>query len=290
MKTLVILFLFTQLCFGIERGRDILSGTTCDLALGNMTLSTKVMALVNRTCEFWYLLEKNLFRQIAKEKVSGGMFMYNDQMVAVLEIISRVAIERGGNATICETGFNVGHFALLALAVPETKVISFDLLDRKYKHKVIHFIKSKLEMGDRLEVINGDTEVTVPSFVKTNLAGHRCDFIHLSVPQREWIDLNNMKLLARDKSTLIMPTAHTADGEVYGQDGAWTRAISNKGGKAGGSGLVCSSYCYPASSWTSFKMPEGDLKVKEFTHSNVEEKHIYCVGRYCHPNRRDLDS
>lgn len=69
--------------------------------------------------------------------------------------------------TVCETGFNVGSSARVFLQSPKVKrVLSFDLLERP-AHKYAAETMMKEHPG-RLEVIGGDSRITIPKFVAEN--------------------------------------------------------------------------------------------------------------------------
>lgn len=65
--------------------------------------------------------------------------------------------------TIMEVGFNAGHSALLfMLANPHSKLVAFDICHHAYTIKCFEYLKSLF--GDRLELIVGDSTVTVPKY------------------------------------------------------------------------------------------------------------------------------
>ena len=49
-------------------------------------------------------------------KLSGGIFLYEAQAAQAIQLLQAI-IKRKGAATVCETGFNAGHSALLFLAL-----------------------------------------------------------------------------------------------------------------------------------------------------------------------------
>ena len=76
--------------------------------------------------------------------------------------------------TICETGFNAGHSALLfLLSNPEAKMISFDLAQYGYTLAASQWMAKKFP--NRFEFIPGDSTITVPDYVWTDLFADVCD-------------------------------------------------------------------------------------------------------------------
>ena len=81
------------------------------------------------------------------------------------------------NNQVCEAGFNSGHSALMWLRLnPQAKLISFDVglhddvtSSAEYIHK---------RFPGRFELILGDSEVTVPSYIKNN-PSFRCNVVHI---------------------------------------------------------------------------------------------------------------
>ena len=76
----------------------------------------------------------------------------------------------------------------------------------------------------------------------------RCDFSHASVPGREFEDLVNLHGASVSRA-LVVPTAHTESGEVYGN--AWPRAIQ--------AGLVSEVGCYSAGEEVVTEVRGGNL-------------------------------
>mmetsp|Transcript_23175 Transcript_23175/g.74221 ORF Transcript_23175/g.74221 Transcript_23175/m.74221 type:complete len:235 (-) Transcript_23175:10-714(-) len=158
----------------------------------------------------------------ARSLISGGIFLYEAQAVTMLRLVRHMA-EAAGAATVCETGFNAGHSALLFLTIPNVSVVSFDTLGRSYQQRALRHLQHTLGLRSRLVVVGGDTLLTVPRFASAH-PRVRCDFVHTSVPRREHDDLLALHRVAR-KGAVVMPTAHTHTGAVYGQGGAWDAAV-----------------------------------------------------------------
>jgi len=68
---------------------------------------------------------------------------------------------------VIEIGFNAGHSALLfLLANPNSKVVCFDICEHPYTLKCFEYLRSLF--GDRLELIKGDSTVTIPQYKLTH--------------------------------------------------------------------------------------------------------------------------
>ena len=70
-------------------------------------------------CRSWYELDNVIAPHVTT--LSGGIFLYEQQATKILELLHAI-VERRGLTTVCETGFNAGHSALLFLSVPNTSV------------------------------------------------------------------------------------------------------------------------------------------------------------------------
>lgn len=97
--------------------------------------------------------------------------------------------------TICETGFNGGHSALLyLLANPTAHVISFDLGKYAYTDAAAQWLAAKFPQ--RFELIRGDSTQTVPRLVAER-PDLRCDFISVDGGHTEEVATADVWNLAR---------------------------------------------------------------------------------------------
>ncbi len=78
---------------------------------------------------------------------------------------------------VLEIGFNTGHSALLfLLANPSSKLLCFDIVEHPYTMKCFEYLQSIF--GDRLEMIVGDSTVTIPKYCQEH-PGEMFDVFHL---------------------------------------------------------------------------------------------------------------
>ena len=131
------------------------------------------------------------------ETLSGGLFLYEHQMQAALRMVAAI-VESHGSARVCESGFNAGHASLLWLTLPNVTVTSFDRFARPYQRVARRLLHERY--GDRLTTIEGDSELTVRAHAKST-PRPRCDFVHPSVPGREYADLVHFRQMATERTT-----------------------------------------------------------------------------------------
>ena len=94
----------------------------------------------------------------ANEKISGGIFLYRQQMEYIVRELILMARPLHGTATVrvCETGFNAGHASSLMLsASPRVKVVAFDTLARPFQTRAVAFMKKQEGYHRRLKVVQG---------------------------------------------------------------------------------------------------------------------------------------
>jgi len=105
---------------------------------------------------------------------------------------------------ILEIGFNAGHSALLfLLANPDSKLLCFDIVSHKYTMPCFEYLNSLFP--GRLNIIPGDSTITVPEFYKNNIT-IKFDLIHIDgchygeIPKK---DLDNCYNLLDNDGILI---------------------------------------------------------------------------------------
>ena len=107
---------------------------------------------------------------------------------------------------ICEVGFNEGHSASLWLAAnPAAEVVMFDLYDQPSAPLGETFLRS--EFGDdRLHVVRGASQLTVPLFAATHPAA-KCDLLVIDGAHDDDLvskDISNLRHLARGAFHLLL--------------------------------------------------------------------------------------
>lgn len=103
-------------------------------------------------------------------------------------------------------GFNAGHSALVWLlsTPPSTRVLAFDLLDHPYTSPSISYLHSLFP--GRLEVVAGDSGLSVPSFVAMH-PHFSCDVVFIDgghETDQALRDLRNFRALAKPDSIVVL--------------------------------------------------------------------------------------
>lgn len=151
------------------------------------------------------------------------------QEPAEIEAYTQLAAE-GWVKTICETGFNAGHSALLLLAAnPDAQVISFDLGQYGYTQAAKAWMEKKFGRN-RFRFIQGDSTKTVPALhaAEPNL---RCDLAivdggHLIEVARA--DLENFRQMANPEQNFVVVDDAPCDvGVCYGPYMALQEAVKD---------------------------------------------------------------
>jgi len=118
---------------------------------------------------------------------------------------------------VCEIGFNIGHSALLILAMkPTTQYIGFSL-DILYSRRVYDALKPIF--GERLQVIWGDSTKSVPKAHPM-----KCDVIIVDGGHSYEVaiaDLNNMRRFSKATTDLFMDDLTCTAGWCEGPNKAW---------------------------------------------------------------------
>ena len=230
-----------------------------------------------QVCRSWAALDRliskhvrwsHVFGSHTRERLSGGIFLYEKQAAHTISLVLGI-LKRRGSATVCETGFNAGHMALLVLTLPNTSVVTFDVFDRSYQRVVLRYLQQTLGLSPRLKAVTGDSLNSVGNFAEAH-RDLRCDLAHPSVPGRENSDLLSLRALSR-RGAWVMPTALGRDNaEVYGPRGSWPSAIRD--------GLIVDSRCAPAMRprvvGSQYRFTAGPMMREALV------DHIFCAGRY----------
>lgn len=126
-------------------------------------------------------LEEICIEKMGSSVVEGNCFCKNGDITTRLpELIPKQQnlFSLGITAkNILEIGFNAGHSALLFLMANKTsKIVCFDICHYPYARPCFDYLQSLF--GDRLELVEGDSTVTVPDYC-TKFTGHTFDVVHI---------------------------------------------------------------------------------------------------------------
>jgi len=146
-------------------------------------------------------LEDICIEKMGSSVVEGNCFCQNGDITTRLpELIPKQQnlFSLGITAkNILEIGFNAGHSALLFLMANKTsKIVCFDICHYPYARPCFDYLQSLF--GERLELVEGDSTVTVPDYC-TKFTGHTFDVVH--------IDGSNDIQIARQDVENILPVA-----------------------------------------------------------------------------------
>ncbi|CAM9243873.1 unnamed protein product [Ectocarpus sp. 12 AP-2014] len=153
------------------------------------------------------------------------------QKVEALGALSRDGGDRVEK--ICEVGFNAGHSSLnwLLHSHPSTKILAFDLGEHEYMKHALDYLQAMFP--GRLEVLIGDSSVTIPAYVVAEEAAGRkpqaCNILFVDGDHSEdgaYADLVNFRVLAsRDWNVLAIDDLESPPVEA-----AWRRFREEDGG------------------------------------------------------------
>ena len=114
--------------------------------------------------------------------------------------------------TVCETGFNAGHSALLFLSTKaDIHVYSFDLGSHSYGQPMAALLQKTFP--GRLNVTWGDSKVTVPAFAKSH-PDIKCDIIIVDGGhnyREAKADLRNLRALAGKNYNILIIDDHPSN-------------------------------------------------------------------------------
>lgn len=113
---------------------------------------------------------------------------------------------------ILEIGFNAGHSAaLMLLANPDSRLLAFDICEHQYTEKCFMVLSDRF--GDRIDLIPGDSNTTVPQFRFENPAVY-FDLLHIDGShdyQAATTDFMNCHSLAKHGSLMIWDDTNNSD-------------------------------------------------------------------------------
>merc|ERR1719379_2764387 len=130
-------------------------------------------------------------------------------------------------ATICETGFNAGHSALLFLqANPHARLISFDLGKFAVTNVTQAWMKEKF--SNRFEFVEGDSVHTVPQYFSEH-RDVRCDFVSVDGGRSSSVvaaDIANFAASARSGAVIAVDDTPCSAQCCKGPTTAWDNAVA----------------------------------------------------------------
>jgi len=132
-------------------------------------------------------------------------------------------------ATICETGFNAGHSALLFLqANPHAQLISFDLDELPVTNVVEKWMKEKFP--NRFEFVKGDSVHTVPQYFSEHRDVH-CDFVSVDGGRSAFevaADISNFAASSRSGAVIAVDDTPCSAEFCKGPTTAWDNAVAQE--------------------------------------------------------------
>ncbi len=165
---------------------------TCFDVYGNNTIEWS-SAQKERYASFVDQLKKTMAShgQFGLIQMEGNSALYPDQYRIYSEI-AKLDLVR----TVCETGFNAGHSALMWLnGKPNTVLYSFDIAKHSYVMPMVRVMKSLFP--GRLHFTPGDSTESLPHFIKKN-PHVNCDLVVIDgghsgiVPKLDFENLKKM--------------------------------------------------------------------------------------------------
>jgi hypothetical protein len=132
-------------------------------------------------------------------------------------------------STICETGFNAGHSALLFLqANPKARLISFDLGKFPVTNVTQAWMKEKF--SNRFEFVHGDSVHTVPQYFSEHPDVH-CDFVSVDggrSAEEVAADISNFAASARSGTIIAVDDTPCSAEYCNGPTTAWDNAVAQE--------------------------------------------------------------
>jgi len=224
----------------------------------------------------YHIYVENMRREKATGRIlspsDGGVFGSNRAEMSFL--LSRSsAIE-----TVCETGFNGGSSAFIWLTNPYVKkVYSFDLMEKEEKKNFKFVAKDYLQttFPGKLEVIEGDSTISVPKFVKEN-PHVKCDLVLADgghggdIPYH---DLNNLSQISHSGTLVLV--------DDYGNCsycGGVTKSFDRLAAERIILKIACSNTCYKQ--YRGGHSIEKQKMGLENPYFDCEDGHYFCYARY----------
>ena len=116
------------------------------------------------------------------KKINGGIYLYPEQVETVGKLLNDIK-QHHDLVNVCESGFGSGHFASFILSYNFTRLVSFDLFEKKYKKNIVKLIQKKFG-ENRFTTIQGNSKLTIPNSIFP-----KCHLVHVSVPGNEYDDI-----------------------------------------------------------------------------------------------------
>jgi predicted O-methyltransferase YrrM len=136
-------------------------------------------------------------------------------------------VEDSTVATICETGFNAGHSALLFLqANPHARLITFDLGELPVTNVTQTWMREKFP--NRFEFVKGDSVQTVPQYFSEH-RDVRCDFVSIDGGRsgaEVAADISNFAASARPGAVIAVDDTPCSAEYCKGPTTAWDSAVA----------------------------------------------------------------
>ena len=168
------------------------------------------------------LIEDELNRLKAKKVIMEGHSGQMEKQTLTYQTLAKTSFVK----TVCETGFNAGHSALLFLSTKaDIHVYSFDLGVHPYGRPSVDLLQKTFP--GRLNVTWGDSKVTVPAFAKYH-PNIKCDIVIVDGGhnyREAKADLRNLRAMAQTSYNFLIIDDHPSD-TLPGVKKAWEEELS----------------------------------------------------------------
>jgi hypothetical protein len=238
------------------------------------TTTTTTRQALTTVQTLWEGLNATLAAQFPEGKGmfrGEGLFLYNAQVSWLHDSLTSLQQLLGGEQLqVCETGFGVGHSALLFLAHPAVhSVKSFDYMSEQRQLVAEEYVSSfATAQGKTVKIYRGDCRRVVKAFTAGTYGRPQCDLVYTSCDKAELADLQYFRDVSH-QHTILAPLAnkllsHTYYREAPHLPGAWQSALQT--------GLIQQTgECRSA------------VAQKNKTSSIPLSVHVYCHGKYTQP-------
>ena len=171
-------------------------------------------------------LEMFLKTKIGKNSFTGNISLNPEQMRLLINLVRKLAELKPAESsiTVCETGFNGGHSAVLYLeSDPRVRYIGFDIGIYGSAKPAAQFIADQYGPS-RVSLIWGDSSKTVPSFIQASL--NVCDLIVVDGGhdyETCYADLKNLAQAAAEQAYVMVDDC--APINRLSMQASWERAV-----------------------------------------------------------------
>lgn len=141
---------------------------------------------------------------IKVNQAEGRSESFLEKIRLIVRLVQQLNVMHPTGSTVCEVGFNMGHSALYWLIVGASRVLSFDLGEHAYISPAATWLTERFP--GRVQVIVGDSRVTVPSF-HAMWPDVRCDLIFVDGGHTEAAaeaDLRNFEPMANRTHHIVL--------------------------------------------------------------------------------------